>query len=157
MKEKFISLRNKGCKIGHLHFLFLNIRKMKSIKRILSVGLATLVILLAIAVGTSADDTEEGPKGPKFNPEHRQAVMEAVKQCDYDAWYELLTKDDREPKILEYINADNFDRFCEMHEHLAEARVIAEELGLPKHKKMMKGKFKKWRGNRNGQNPMNQE
>ena len=38
-----------------------------------------------------------------------------------------------------------------------EARAIAEELGLPKHKKLMKHKFKKWRGNRNGQNPGDQE
>ena len=116
---------------------------MNIIKRIASVSLAALVILLAIIVGTSADETDIGPNGPKFNPENHQAIMEAVEQCDYDAWHALLTENDREPKILEYINEENFDRFCEMHQHLAEAKAIAEELGLPKPGNMMKGKFPK--------------
>ena len=115
---------------------------MNTLKRFATAGLATLAILVAITVGTSADEADENlAKGPKFNSENHQAVMEAVENCDYDDWYNALTKDGNEPPILEYINEGNFARFCEMHDLRMQAQAIAEELGLPK-KGMGKKGFK---------------
>ena len=117
---------------------------MNIIKRFAAAGLATLAILVAITVGTSADETDDAPfKGPRFNPEHKEAMMEAVEKCDYDDWYNALTEDGNEPPILGYIKEGNFARFCEMHDLRAQAREIAEELGLPQ-----KGMHKKGHGQR---------
>ncbi len=116
---------------------------MNIIKKIFPVGLATLVILLAVAFSTSADETDKVQKGHQFNPENREAVMETIKNNDYDAWAALMADSKYGAKVLEVINADNFGRFVEMHQLREQARAIAEELGLPQHKKMMKGKMMK--------------
>lgn len=114
------------------------------INKIIPTGLATLVILLAVVFATSADEGDETPgKGPRFNSGNREAVMEAVEKCDYDAWYSLLTENGNEPPILETINEGNFERFCEMYDLRMQAQAIAEELGLPKKGMGMgKGGFK---------------
>ncbi len=115
---------------------------MITINKIIPTGIATLVILMAVAFSTSADEGDETRgKGMRFNAENHEAVMEAVEKCDYDAWYNLLTENGNEPPILESINEGNFERFCEMHELRQKAREIAEELGLPQ-KRMGKGGFK---------------
>lgn len=110
---------------------------MNIIKRILPIGLATLLILVTAGViFTSADEGDSEPKGPRFNTERRAAVQAALEDGDYDAWVAAKGQDDRDPKVLELINADNFARFVEMHNLMKEgkkeeAQVIADELGLP--------------------------
>ncbi|MBU1017631.1 hypothetical protein KKA33_01230 [Patescibacteria group bacterium] len=114
------------------------------INKIIPTGLATLIILLAVVFATSADEGDETPaKGLRFSAENREAVMEAVEKCDYDAWYNALTENGNEPPMLEYINEGNFARFCEMHDLRMQAQAIADELGLPKKgMRMGKGGFK---------------
>ena len=117
---------------------------MNIIKRFAAASLATLAILAAITVSTSADESDDSSfKGPRFNPEHRETMMEVIENCDYDDWYNALTEDGNEPPILEHINEGNFARFCEMHDLRTQAREIAEELGLPQ-----KGMHKRGHGQR---------
>ncbi len=102
---------------------------MNIIKRLLPVCLATFIILVSAAVVfTSADE----PDSSKL--QHRETVQSALESGDYSAWAAAISEGDREPKILEYINVDNFGQFVEMHNLRQRANAIAEELGLPKRK-----------------------
>lgn len=68
---------------------------------------------------------------------HNEDVQNAIESRDYNAFVEALTNEGgNKPKILETITADNFARFCDMHdamqsEDFESAKAIAEELGLP--------------------------
>jgi len=108
------------------------LKVMNTIKKTIPTGIATVAILLAVVFAASADEGDESPgKGPGFNAGNREAAMEAVEKCDYDAWYNALTENGNEPPILETINEGNFERFCEMHDLRMQAQAIADELGLP--------------------------
>lgn len=69
------------------------------------------------------------------NPD-RAAMIEAMENNDYQAWYDLTKDSPRGEEILNVINEGNFDRFVEAHK-LREAgdfegsKVIMKELGLP--------------------------
>lgn len=113
-----------------VHTLFLNLINM--LKRILSAGLAAAVIVFVVMVMTTSADNENGEKkGFNFNPENRDAIMQAIEDEDYNTWYSLMTAEGREPKILEYINENNFNRFSEMYDYMKKADEIRDELGLP--------------------------
>jgi len=68
---------------------------------------------------------------------NNEAVQTAITNRDYDAFVAAITPENgQQPKILETITADNFSRFCDMHDALKNqdfetAKSIAEELGLP--------------------------
>lgn len=80
----------------------------------------------------------KGKRG-RGNPEHRQEAIEALENEDFDEWKEAISQDGREPKVLETINEENFDKFVEMHKLMQdgeteEAEAIRAELGLPEKK-----------------------
>ncbi len=59
----------------------------------------------------------------------------AIEAGDYEAWREAVDKFQPVPRIAELIDADNFDRFVEMHDAMESgdveaAKQIREELGL---------------------------
>jgi len=71
-------------------------------------------------------------RGEKFNPEMIGAMKSAFENGDYDTWKEIMG----DKKIGEFVTAENFGQFAEMHELMESgdrdgAKVIAEELGLP--------------------------
>ncbi len=103
---------------------------MNIIKRVLPVSLATFIVLVSAAVlFTSADE-------PNVSKSQRhEAVQSALESGDYNAWVATISEGDHEPKILEYINVDNFGQFVEMHQLRQRADEIAEEIGLPKKNK----------------------
>lgn len=72
------------------------------------------------------------------------AVMQAIQNKDFNAWTAALTANGKTPKILEKINANNFGRFTEMLQLIKdgkkdEAKLAADELGLPGPKMGMSG------------------
>ncbi len=73
-------------------------------------------------------------RGFKMDPAQHEAMQTAISNNDYDAWLELAG----DKNITEYVNSDNFDQFVAMHnlmnnDQFEEAKIIAEELGLPEH------------------------
>ena len=71
----------------------------------------------------------------------RDEVKAAIEANDYNAWLSAIEDHPRAEKLTEVINEDNFDKFVEMHNHMEEARQIADELGIERpgkgmHKRM---------------------
>lgn len=126
-----------------VYYLIKNI--MNIIKKLIPVGIATFIVLVAAGtLLTSADEAENGkPPHPRFNAELHAQIEEAMEAGDYDAWEALIEGNKFGSKILEYITAENFDRFVEMKNHYKAAKEIHVELGLPSHPgKGMKHKFR---------------
>lgn len=109
---------------------------MKNSKWFLTASLAAVIAFTSLSVIASADEGEF-PQNKQQNMEEMKAAIESG---DYNAFAEVAPE-----QMLEQINADNFGRFVEMHEHLEAAKAIADELGLKKMghmKDKMKGKMK---------------
>jgi len=75
-------------------------------------------------------------KGPNYSAERHEAMQNAFENHDYEAWKGLMQEVGR-VRVVEAINADNFDKFVEAHElasqgKFEEAREIRKELGLGK-------------------------
>ncbi|MCF7820557.1 MAG: hypothetical protein K9M44_03765 [Candidatus Pacebacteria bacterium] len=92
----------------------------------------------------NCQNEERGERGPKFNNENHQAIIETLENKDYATWKEL----NQNTPMSENITEENFAKFIEMHElrmsgNFEEAKVIADELGLPN--------FKSQRGMHKGQ------
>ena len=63
----------------------------------------------------------------------KEEMQEALTNGDYAQWKEII---DSRPKITDFVNEGNFDRFAEMHKLMEEgdfegAKAIHDELGLP--------------------------
>ncbi len=68
--------------------------------------------------------------------QNRKEIRAAIEAGDYQKWYELQTQDGKSPKILEYVNEDNFAKFAELQKAIQDkdfdtAQSIKAELGLP--------------------------
>ncbi len=141
---------------------------MKNLNKILAItGIVAALAITNVASVAMANAEEEVNQWeasrmhrmhkPPMDPEkleemkqHREDVKTAVENGDYDAWYALMSENERAGDILEIINEDNFHLLGEMHEarengDFETAKTIADELGL---KRPMKGKF---RGGMRGQ------
>ena len=105
----------------------------------------TLSIAFLAAVPTFAAIGNQEARGPRCNPEHREAMQEALENRDYTAWSTLMEESGRKKRILEVVTADNFDTFVDMHEAMKSgdrerAQELREELGLKGHKHRMGGR-----------------
>lgn len=119
-------------------------------KLLLSGGLLSVALMgfgLSAATFAAPNDVSE------FTPEQHQefrgqrdAVREAIKNNDYQAWVEAMNLLPKEPPFE--INEENFNKLVEAHEHLQAAHAIFEELGI---KRPGKG-----HGPRQGGQPQNQ-
>jgi len=103
-------------------------------------GTALAIFAVTVSAITAFADVSDENR-PKLTEEERQAmhenmqefhneVQEVLLSGDYNAWYDLVSENERGQKVLEVINEDNFDEFVEAHELMDEAKEIMEELGL---------------------------
>lgn len=80
--------------------------------------------------------------------EARRAAMDAAVKEGYQAWVEAAKEEMGEDNpLLNQINADNFSRFAEAHEHMSQARAVFSELGIERG--WGKGGMKGMRGFKN--------
>ncbi|MBT3538753.1 hypothetical protein HOF40_03190 [Candidatus Parcubacteria bacterium] len=108
-------------------------------------SLAALAVLVVGAMSASAaqgqrGEGEMGQRGEKASPEHRAEMQEIMDSGDYNTWAESVrthaAEDGRDnPRVLENVTADNFNKFIEMHEAMQSgdrdsAQLIREELGM---------------------------
>ncbi len=104
-------------------------------KNVLSI-LALLVVGLVATTGiVNAYRGDYSVKGPNYTEERYEAIENAFESLDYDAWYELMTKDGRHPRIVDVVTEDNFATFVEAHEAAQNgdsetALALRAELGL---------------------------
>lgn len=112
---------------------------MKMSKWFLTASLAAIIAFTSVYTVASAQNADnQGLKmgqGKGQMAQHAEEMKAALDSGDYDAFTAVAPE-----KLLEVINADNFPRFLEMHNHLEQARAIGDELGLPQGR--IKGKFK---------------
>ncbi|MBP9749917.1 MAG: hypothetical protein KBD21_04255 [Candidatus Pacebacteria bacterium] len=102
------------------------------------IGFTTVAALLgmgfAMAMSASAAETGLGYGAQRgtCDPEQHEAMEEAMKAGDYDAWKELHGNRGR---ISQVVTEENFDTFVAMHEAMeagdtAKAQELRTELGL---------------------------
>ena len=100
-------------------------------------GLFALAIvgILVSTMFVSAYRGDYTTKGPDYSDERHELMEAAFETGDYDAWFELMSESGRNPRVLEMVTPENFDRFVEAHElgqngYSDEAAEIRAELGL---------------------------
>lgn len=83
--------------------------------------------------------------------QNHQAIEDAIEAEDYEAWIEAVSKMPRAGKMSEVVTEEDFDTLIQIHNlrengEFAEARVLADELGLPGKQESANGKDKSHRG-----------
>ena len=108
----------------------------KNMKKV-TLRLSILAVAGAIIILPSTTDAYRGDpnvQGPNYSLERHTAMQNAFENHDFEAWKSLM-QDMGKVRVVEVINADNFDRFVEAHElasqgKFEEAKTIRQELGL---------------------------
>ena len=54
-------------------------------------------------------------EGPNCNDERHDAMEVAFESSDYGAWYNLMTEDERHPRVLDAVTESNFETFAQAH------------------------------------------
>ena len=121
---------------------------MKQNKFYLLAGVLGLIITTLSVSAVASAYQGKANSGAQFDTERfqvmqeeRQALDDAISSRNYQAWKEII---DSRPRITDYVTAENFDQFAQMHElrqsgKFDEAQLIAQELGLPENMSEMKG------------------
>ncbi|MFZ5982713.1 MAG: hypothetical protein ACOYS2_04065 [Patescibacteria group bacterium] len=117
------------------------------------IGLMGLLFLVAGSASTYAFFRPNSQFGPYFSPERHKDMTEALKNNDFEAWKEVMKRDEfGRRKALSVINENNFSDFSQMHKLMLEgkyqeANAIREKLGL---RKIGAGRMGMMRGNGKG-------
>ena len=112
-------------------------KKKTKINKTAIFGLFALVVvgLVFSTAMVSAYRGDYTMKGPDYSEERHELMEQAFETGDYDAWYELMTADGRNPRVVEVITEVNFELFAEAHEAAEDgnpelAAQIRSDLGL---------------------------
>ena len=103
----------------------------------ITIGAAALVAIIAsagFAMSTFAYQGDPNAKGPNYNEERHEAMLNAFENKDYNAWKEARG-DFGKGRIMDQVNEDNFSKFVEMRElrlagDIDGADALREDLGL---------------------------
>lgn len=80
-----------------------------------TIGMFTLLGLVFL-VGANAYMGDPSVKGPNYNEERHQQMLNVFETGKYLDWKNLISDDGRTHRVLEFVNEDNFDTFTQMHE-----------------------------------------
>ena len=102
--------------------------KKNTNKTLMSFGILGVFVLLGMSMVFAY---QEGPnvQGPNFSEERHEAMQEAFNSLNYQDWYDLMTEDGRHLRIVDVIDADNFDEFVEARNDRT-LKEFRESLGL---------------------------
>ena len=101
-----------------------------------TLGLFALGIVAILGISmVAAYQGNPNIQGPNYSEERHEAMQDAFETGDYDSWVSLMTENDRHPKIVDAITADNFDEFIEARNAALEGdptalKELKESLGL---------------------------
>ena len=100
-------------------------------------GILTLMIV-GIVFASGIVDAYKGDysvEGPNYSRDRHELMENAFDTLDYNAWYELMTENDRNPRVVDIVTEDNFEIFVQAHEagrdgDFETATKLRAELGL---------------------------
>ncbi len=103
--------------------------------------IGALIFTIAIIVSIPSALAYRGnlnQRGNNYSSERHEAMQKAFENNDYASWVELMSKNDKNSKILGLINEQNFKNFSEAHKFMLEgnhkeAKKIFDELGINKN------------------------
>ena len=106
-------------------------------KKTTTMGLLALLVV-GLIISTTMVNAYRGDytvKGPNYSEERYNAMLDAMETSNYDAWYSLMTENERMPRIVDFINEDNFDLFVKLHDAKINGDIetindLRAELGL---------------------------
>jgi hypothetical protein len=100
-------------------------------------GILTLMVIgLVFTSGmVNAYRGDYSVQGPDYSEDRHELMENAFDKLDYTAWYELMTAEDRHPRIVDVVTEDNFEIFVQAHEagrngDYETATALRSELGL---------------------------
>lgn len=97
---------------------------------------ALMIVGLIISTGiVSAYRGDYSVKGPEFTEERHEAIEKAFETNDYDAWYSIMSENERNSRVTSIVNKENFNIFVKAHEagengDYETASKLRTELGL---------------------------
>jgi len=74
-----------------------------------------LIGLITITGFVSAYRGDYSVKSPYYNEERHDLIEDTFDALDYDAWYDLMTENERHPRIVDVVTEDNFETFVNAH------------------------------------------
>jgi hypothetical protein len=74
-------------------------------------------------------------KGLDYNADRHEEMQQAFETLDYDAWYALMTENERHGRVVDVVTESNFVKFAEAHQaaengDFETAAQLRAELGL---------------------------
>jgi len=106
-------------------------------KKVTKVGLSVLVMIgIIVSTGVvSAYIGDQSIQGPYCDEERHEAMENAFETSDYESWYQLMTRDERQARVAEVVTESNFETFAQAHEAAENgdhelAAELRAELGL---------------------------
>lgn len=105
---------------------------MKYNKKILGIGVLSVLLTVGIAATASAYQGDYTVKGASYSPERHEAMTRALESKDYYAWKELMIGRGR---VVDVITEDNFFKFADANRLASEGKydeadALRKELGL---------------------------
>ena len=109
---------------------------MITFRKILIAGVSAVTILIIVlAVRASASANITADKNINNNSARQTAIMQAIQNNDYKAWFAAMTQNGNKPQIVDKINAGNFSKYTEMigdfkNGKFEDVKKISEQLGI---------------------------
>ncbi|MDD3160126.1 MAG: hypothetical protein PHQ98_04115 [Candidatus ainarchaeum sp.] len=128
-------------------------------KKIMIGGIVSLLLIMLIG-SVMAYQGNSQIQGPNYSIERHDAMTNAFENNDYDAWYALMSENEKSPRVLEIVNKENFSTFVEMHNAMIsgdtdKANELRAELGLGQGQ-MKRGNNQQGQGLKTGNGQRNQ-
>jgi len=93
---------------------------------VLSIGTIGLIATAGIASAYQGDPTKQGPN---YDVDLHDLKVEAFNTNDYEVWKDLMEQQGNTGRVLDVVNADNFNTFVEAHNAALEGNMeLSKEL-----------------------------
>lgn len=113
-------------------------KKTNKMNKTIFFGLGLMLVIgLASLVSVFAYKGDPNVQGPNYDADVHEQLEAAIESGDYNAWIAIRQENNlpMNGRMFQVINADNFDKFTELHEAMQSgdydtANTIRAELGL---------------------------
>jgi len=105
-------------------------------KKTTTFGMLAILLVGLLTIGlVSAYKGDPNVQGPNFSEDRHEAMEEAFESQNYNDWYNLMSENGRNTRVMNVITEDNFAIFAQAHEaaengDFETATRLRSELGL---------------------------
>jgi hypothetical protein len=97
--------------------------------------MALFAVFSVFSIAISAYKGDYNVKGPSCSEDRHELITNAFENYDYDAWYELMTQNQRKSKVLSVVTKENFNLFVDAYNagkagDFETASLLRAQLGL---------------------------